>query len=264
MKFFNTKKFCFSFVGGLVLLVSLIFLMGAAKAPIKATDRFFVNDYANVLDAETEDKIFEIGQELYEKTGAQVVSLTVEDIGDTSLEDYSYSIAQGWGIGSEKEDTGVLILLVIGSQESRIEVGYGLEGALTDIYTGHIQDQYMIPEYANGNYSEGMLAGYEAVVGTIYKELGIDSTLPAVQDEVNKSGSNISLTIIAFLIVVFLVVITNKINKNNRNNRGGSGGTGTGGGYFGGFGGRGGGFGGGGGFSGGGGSFGGGGSSRGF
>ena len=91
------------------------------------------------------------------------------------LEDYSLQILRQWGIGNKEKNNGVLMLISTGDRKSRIEVGYGLEGALTDGVTGQIQDQYMIPYFRKGNYEEGIARGYEALARRIAKEYNVHS-----------------------------------------------------------------------------------------
>lgn len=253
----------------LCILACALFLCACDSAPQvpEPTKEFFVNDYANVMDNTTEDRIVDMGSRLQNTDGAhrvQVVVLTVESLNGRPLEEYSLDVARTWGIGDEKENNGVLILLALEERESRIEVGYGLEGALNDAKTGRIQDQYMLPYFRNDDFSTGLVQGYSAIVQEICKEYGLDASQferPSGLPLEEQSGGGASA--IEFIIsgVVFLLVV---IGGSMR--RGGRGGRGGGFWFFGpgGFGGGGGGFGSGGGFSGGGGSFGGGGSSRGF
>lgn len=230
------------------------------------TGEFYVNDYANVMDQSTKDRIVDMGSRL-QKTegsqGAQVVVLTVQTLNDRSLEEYSYEVAQKWGIGNKEADNGVLILLALDERKSRIEVGYGLEGALNDAKTGRIQDRYMIPYFKKDDFNTGLIQGYSAIVQEICEEYGLDASqfehpygLPLEEES---GGDSSAIEFIISGIVFLLVVIIGSIRRGGRGGRGGFF-------WFGGFGpggfGRGGGFGGGG-YSGGG-SFGGGGSSRGF
>lgn len=81
------------------------------RAALTATDRFFVNDFANVLSDEAENTMYKQGVQLYEKTKAQVVAVTVDSLDGEQIEDYSYDLANRWGIGEAEKDTGVLLLL---------------------------------------------------------------------------------------------------------------------------------------------------------
>ena len=162
------------------LLIALILLIPisayARQATIPShTQDFYINDFADVLDDQTKEYIMEQSIKLDELSGAQIVVVTVNTIGDAPLEEYSLDILREWGIGSESKNNGVLILLAVEDRKSRIEVGYGLEGALPDSKTGWIQDDYMVPYFSNSDYSTGILEGYKAVLLEIYNEYNIES-----------------------------------------------------------------------------------------
>jgi uncharacterized protein len=255
-----------------LMLLFAFWLPPAAHAQAnypEPTSRFFVDDFAGVLTSAQQQDLYEIGATLEQKTGAQVVAVTVKSLQGESLEDYSITLANNWGIGKKGKDNGVLLLLSTGDRKSRIEVGQGLEGRLNDAKTGRIQDDFMIPAYKKGDYGAGLAAGYKAVVTEVYKEYNI--TPPAglkdyqVADDGQDSGRGGDW--IAFLIfpLIMLFFFFRRGRGGPRGPWGGYRGGFFGGGFGpGGFGGFGGGSGGGGGFSGGGGGFGGGGSSRGF
>jgi uncharacterized protein len=96
--------------------------------------------------------------------------VTVKSLNGVPLEDYSLKLLRDWGIGNKEKNNGVLMLVSTGDRQSRIEVGYGLEGKLTDSFTGKIQDQYMVPYFRKGTYEEGIARGYEALAQSIAKE----------------------------------------------------------------------------------------------
>ena len=96
------------------LIVIMLNICAFAKTNIPSpTDRFFINDYANVIDSETENYIFERGKEYNANGGPQVVVLTMDSIGGEAVEDFSIETARKWGIGDKEENNGVLILLVM-------------------------------------------------------------------------------------------------------------------------------------------------------
>lgn len=241
-----------------------------AAAALAPTDRFFVNDFADVLTPEAENAIYSMGVQLQEKTKAQVVAVTVESLDGEALEDYSFELARQWGIGEKDKDTGVLLFLAVEERQVRIEVGSGLEGAITDIKSGRILDNYAVPSFKKDDFSTGMQQAYRAIVNEVYLEFGLEAEegyvpadrLPAGEDEDDLSlGGIIGIAIV--LLAVFLIVPRFPIWFHIGPFGHGGGRGGFGGGVGGGFGGSGG-FGGGGGFSGGGGGFSGGGGSRGF
>lgn len=237
-------------------LISAIFVLfinicAFAKVSIPShTDRFFINDYADVIDSETEDYIFEKGKAYNANGGPQVVVLTMKSIDGNDLEDFSIETARKWGIGDKEENNGVLILLVMDSRDIRIEVGYGLEGVLNDGKCGRFI-RNATDSLSAGDYSEGIKQIYDSVIGEL------EDPTPDEEDDEKKIET---IMYIAFFVLIVIVVIISNIRG-----RGGRGGYRRGGGYYGGGYYGGGGFSsgdsGGGGFSGGGGSFGGGGAS---
>jgi uncharacterized protein len=111
---------------------------------------------------------------LDKRTKAQIAILTVKDLGGESPDEYALAVLRKWGIGDKKLNNGVLILVSVGDRRSRIEVGYGLEGTLTDGTAGRIQDQYMLLYFRQGNYERGIVNGYNAVLQTVLKEYGLE------------------------------------------------------------------------------------------
>ena len=109
------------------------------------TSDFFVNDFASCLTDEDKSTIQALGEELYKKTKAQVVVVTVQSLGGRDIDSYSIGLAREWGIGDKDDDSGVLLLLSTGDRQVRIEVGKGLEGSLTDGKSGRILDSYAVP-----------------------------------------------------------------------------------------------------------------------
>ena len=111
------------------LLLCTYLLPTAAKSKLPSpTDAFFVNDFANCLTAADAAEMQSLGEALYKATGAQVVVVTVSSLDGEAIEDYGYDLANEWGIGADKADSGVLLLLSTGDRQVRIEVGKGLEG----------------------------------------------------------------------------------------------------------------------------------------
>lgn len=102
----------------------------AAEIPPKpqAGSNIYVQDYADVISPASEKIIYSIGRELDSKTTAQVAVLTVPTLDGEPIESYALKVLRGWGIGSRDKNNGVLIVVATKDRQSRIEVGYGLEG----------------------------------------------------------------------------------------------------------------------------------------
>ena len=244
------------------------------------TSDFFVNDFASCLTDEDKSTIQALGEELYKKTKAQVVVVTVQSLGGRDIESYSIGLAREWGIGDKDDDSGVLLLLSTGDRQVRIEVGKGLEGSLTDGKSGRILDSYAVPYLKNSDYSTGLRECYKKLVEEVYSEYGVEGYTSIDDTDIGDYSSSdfgnekidLAVIIIIMVLVLIILILPGRIIRKAIYHGGGDhhgGGDYHGGGFYGGgFGGHSsGGFSGGsssGGFSGGGGGFSGGGSSRGF
>lgn len=253
-------------IGGIVVLIALALLLLFAPARVEAAPQVpqaperavYVNDFAGLLDAGTLAELSDIGATLEKETGAELVLVTVESLGGATIEDYALALFRGWGLGKKDKNNGVLLLvdrerLQAGlSGKVRIEVGYGLEGAIPDGKAGSILDYYVIPEWENGDYAGGIRLGYLALASVVAREYGVslEEALAPLEDyrpphPLKKELGRLGLIAVAFLLFFFLFIpfVIRFLGR---------GGPSSGGGFFpGDFGG--GGFGGGGGFSGGGG-----------
>jgi uncharacterized protein len=101
------------------------------------------------------------------RTGNQVALLTLPSLQGEPLEEFSHRVATTWKLGQKGTDNGVLVLVVPGDRKVRIEVGYGLEGTLTDAKSSRIIREEMAPRFRDGDFAGGIAAGLRAVLGTI-------------------------------------------------------------------------------------------------
>jgi len=144
----------------------------------------YVSDFAHVMSVNDVETISaKIGA--FEKmTGDQIAVVTVPTIGnDETIETFATKLFAEWGIGKQKDDNGLLILVVVNDKQVRIEVGYGLEGNLTDIVSNNIIQQVMIPAFKSNNYSVGISGAVDAVSGVI-------GGSPDAVQYLNSSGAN--------------------------------------------------------------------------
>lgn len=243
----------------LIILVTLAVPVSAYTIP-EPTNDFYVNDCAGLLSDESYNYIMNVNVDLQEKTKAQVVVATIESLEGADLEEYATEMFRKYKIGDKKENNGVLLLLAYEDRQIRIEVGYGLEGAINDAKAGRIMDRFMIPYLKDDLWDEGILNGFDSVVLEISNEydVEIESNAPVAyksKTEEENSGSGFDGETYFYLALLIFVIIIAIFSKNSGSGGGGSYSSrsgGFGGGYSGG------------GFSGGGGSSGGGGASRGF
>jgi len=153
-----------------------------------------VNDQANLIDEGVENRLEERLRLLEQDTGAQVAVLTVPSLEGDPLEDFSMRVVETWKLGRSGADNGVLILIARDDRRMRIEVGYGLEGALTDAQSGRIIDRLMAPRFREGDFAGGIEAAVEAVDSAVRGE---PVELP---DAPSRSGGPDLAAIVFFLI----------------------------------------------------------------
>jgi uncharacterized protein len=246
------------------ILFLLLALIAFQALPAAAADKpvpFLSGHVVDEAQMIPEDARQRIDQKLiaFEKsTGAQVAVLTVESLDGDPIEDYSIRVVETWKLGKKEKDNGVLLLIAEQDRKMRIEVGYGLEGELTDLESGRIVDNVIRPDFQKGDFAGGIEHGVDAILGA----LGggeVPAEPPARPVATGRGGPDGMFFIILIVIILFIVLRSRGGGRRGPWGGGGFWGGGFGGGSFGG--GRGGGGFGGGGFSGGGGSFGGGGAS---
>ena len=154
-----------------LIIVIMMLLQVKTFAVVSQTNDFY--DYARKLSSDTKEYIMNMNIELQKKTGAQIVVVTVQSLGGQSIEEYATELFRKFGIGDKEKNNGVLLLCSTGDRLFRIEVGYGLEGRLTDGKTGRIQDEYIIPYLKENDYDGGIRNGFTAILNEVASEYGV-------------------------------------------------------------------------------------------
>ena len=255
-----------SFLAWVAVLLLAFFLAvpAFAAAPVFPPLTGRVTDAAAIIPADTAAALDTRLAALETATGTQLVVATVADLQGYEIEEYGYQLGRAWGIGQKGKNTGAILLVAPKERKVRIEVGYGLEGVLTDAVTRLIIENNIVPAFKQGDMPGGIVAGTDALVALL--QLPADQQQAAAQQAAaqgegqrgSSSGKGFGTIVWIVIIVIWLL---SSVLRGRRGRRSGSaiiwgpglGGWGGGGGGWGG--------GGGGGFGGGGGSFGGGGSS---
>lgn len=122
-----------------------------------------VVDNADVLTAEEERSLVARLETLERETSTQIVVVTIPTLGGETLEDYSFRLAEAWGIGQEEPDNGVVVLAVVSDRRARIEVGYGLEAVIPDGLAGRIIRERMVPAFRQGDFYAGLNGAVEGL-----------------------------------------------------------------------------------------------------
>jgi len=190
-----------------VFVLILILVLGSVFALDKLTS--YVNDEANVISPEYEQRIYNELEELDKNTSIEVAVATVTSLNGVPIEEYSLNLAHNT-LGEKGKDNGLLILLAVEDREYRIEVGYGLEPLITDSRAGRVGRDIMAPYFKAGNYEEGLLQG----VITIKKILTNQTEF--TNDSSNKYENTAIIVFIVLMIVFFAVIIAVSLIKNQK------------------------------------------------
>ena len=129
----------------------------------------YVLDQTQTLTKEEIQSMNRMGLEVQKKTKAQIAVLLIPTLDGEDVSDYANRVFRAWGIGDKEKNNGVLFLIALKDKQMRIEVGYGLEGAINDGKAGEILDQYAIPYFQKGKFGLGVMETYKVLVGEVSK-----------------------------------------------------------------------------------------------
>ncbi|HVE98161.1 MAG TPA: TPM domain-containing protein [Mycobacteriales bacterium] len=176
----------------------------------------YVVDQARVVDDAVERSIG-ARLEAFEATtgGHQVAVLVAGSIGDESLEDYANDVFGCWGVGKERADTGVLLVVAVEQRRLRIEVGRGVEDELTDVESADIIRDVITPHFRSGDYSAGVRDGVEAIV----RALGGTPVGQPLRGPARPAPSTSTPSLVFGLVLLGLVVLSAVGGRGGRRGR---------------------------------------------
>lgn len=157
----------------LIFLSLLLFLF---VAPVSAyyspgSPTHYTNDFADVLTDSEEETLNALISNFEKEKETEIAVVTINSLEGDTIENFSNELFREWGIGKEKYDNGVLLLVAIEDRAMRIEVGYGLEGALTDIESKYILEYDIKPLFKAGDYYGGIKSGVENIIKATKEEI---------------------------------------------------------------------------------------------
>lgn len=164
-----------------------------------------VNDLANLIQPSIARQLTSTLAQLEQTDATQVVVLTIPSLEGDSLEDFSIRVVEQWKIGQNDLDNGVLLLVAKNDRKIRIEVGYGLEGKLTDLMAGRIIANVITPQFKLGRFDQGIIDGVSAIVGVVRGEF---KAPPAGRRP--KGGKNVSPGFMGLIALIFFI---NRVNR---------------------------------------------------
>ncbi|MGB3212175.1 MAG: TPM domain-containing protein [Desulforhopalus sp.] len=183
---------------GLALLTGVMFgadLTSAREVP-PLTAR--VNDYAAMLSPATRQQLESVLAALEKDESTQLVVLTINSLDGENLEEYSLKVVEKWQLGQKGIDNGALLLIAKNDRKLRIEVGYGLEGVLTDLTSGRIIRDIITPKFRNGNFDQGVIDGVSAMIAAVRGEFSGKNII--------HSGKSSDNDLAGFVVFLFFIL----------------------------------------------------------
>jgi uncharacterized protein len=183
----------------LVLLAGFAQAARAAEAQVPAlTQR--VTDLTHTLDAATVSRLTSTLADLEQKKGAQIAVLMVPSTDGDTIEHYARRVFDQWKLGRKNVDDGILFVIAKNDHKMRIEVGYGLEGAVPDILAGRIIREQVAPAFRDGDFNQGVSAGVDSLVKLVNGESLPPVAHKASSHESAPAGMLLPLVFMAFVL----------------------------------------------------------------
>ncbi|WP_336294372.1 TPM domain-containing protein [Bartonella sp. CB169] len=200
----------------LVNFLSTLYLVIALGSVAYSQTKFppltgYVNDMAHLLDKETKENLTKKLAALEKKTGDQIVIVTLQSLLGNDIEIYSNSLFRAWKLGQKELNNGVLLVIAPNERSVRIEVGYGLEGELTDAISAVIINNLVLPNFHEGNYQKGIAEAIHAIIKVITESesdfsFRIKEQAKIIEKQHKQAEKEEMLTNIVMFLIIFIMV----------------------------------------------------------
>jgi uncharacterized protein len=177
-------------------------MLSARAEELPPPPRAYFNDDAGVVSASEARRLDEKLRQLDEETSTQIVVAVFPKLPSPSLEDFTVRTAEAWRVGRRELDNGAIFFVFVEDRAMRIEVGYGLEGALPDALARRILDNEVVPRFRDGDWAGGLEAGIDAIVAAVRGEY----TAPTSDDK-PEGPSLAAVLIVVALVILFLLLV---------------------------------------------------------
>lgn len=199
----------------LAAIIAVLFVFNVAQAYVYPQIQTRVNDYANILSPSVKASLEAKLEQYDNETSNEIVVAIVSSMEGIDIDTYRFELFNEWRLGKEKNDNGILLVISIEEKKVGIEVGYGLEGALTDSIAGSIIRDEITPSFKEGNYDQGVTKGVDAIIAATKGEY--------VSAASSSSGGDgwIALGVFGGIIGLFIVigVLASKASKGKKTSR---------------------------------------------
>ncbi|RPD91789.1 TPM domain-containing protein [Aureibaculum marinum] len=210
MQIFPKKHILFLFILTLLFLGN-ISVFSQLTIPPKPNLQTSVYDEAGLLKASEKNALEQKLIRYNDTTSTQIVVAIINTLNGEDIALYATKWAHEWGVGQEKQDNGVFVLVAKNDRKLWIATGYGVEHLLTDALSKRIVNNIITPQFKQGNYYNGLDRGTSAIMQVLNGEF---QGTPQ-----NESDGHIPIVFIVFFVIILFIILTNR-NKGNGGNRG--------------------------------------------
>ncbi len=196
-----------SFIKHCLLLILVTFTsvsLFAQNIPARPNPPQLVNDFANALSPEQKEILEQKLVALDDSTSNQIAIVLIKTLNDYPIEDYANKLFRSWGIGNKKTNNGVLIVAAIDDHQVRIEVGYGLEGAIPDITANSIIENDIAPSFKTQNYYQGLNLATNDVSKAAAGEYHVQRQSNNDNSNSGSGGGSLIGIIVIIIIIIFI------------------------------------------------------------
>ena len=186
---------------GLICVLTVPNLLALEVPPLRGR----VNDTAGLLSVATRQQLEDVLVRLEQTDSTQIVVLTIPSLGGEELEEFSIKVVDQWKIGQKGLDNGAMLLIAKNDRKIRIEVGYGLEGSLTDLMAGRIIRNVIVPQFKAGNFDQGVIDGVQAMIKVVRGEYRASDKAPPPRGQKQKDTPGGFGGLIAFIFFISML-----------------------------------------------------------
>lgn len=178
-----------------------------SKFPQRPVPPLAVNDFANIIDNATKESLEQTLRNYFNQTTIALVIVTVNSLGEETVEDYAQNLFDCWGPGG-KNNAGILLLVAPNDRKVRIHTGYGIEGSLPDADCKKIIDENILPYFKKGNYPGGIANGVSRVLAiTGPQSMEQRHEAQRIKDEESKRRKDAIVNTVVTIIVILVILI---------------------------------------------------------
>lgn len=185
----------------LLSLFNLLFAFAFAQ-DFPEKPNTLVNDYANVLSSDQKQSLENKLVTFNDSSSTQIAVAILKSVGDYDINEYAVELGRKWGVGQSGKNNGIMIVVAVGDRKISIQTGYGLEGALPDIYAKRIIDNDIKPNFRAGNYYAGLDEATTSIIKYTRGEYKNDNPKAS-----SKKGGSGSIVIIIIIVIVIIIIM---------------------------------------------------------